>query len=437
MAKDFFPEIPKIKYEGPESDNPFAFKFYDPDRKVAGKSMREHMRFSLAYWHTMIGAGADPFGVGTIERPWLSISDPMEQAKARMRAFFEILDKLDVDFFCFHDRDIAPEGDTLRESNKKLDEIVALTKELKEAHNKELLWGTACLFIHPRFMHGAATSCNADVFAYAAGQVKKAMEVTQELGGHNYVFWGGREGYDTIWNTKLKFELDNMARFLHMADDYKKKLGFGAQLLIEPKPKEPTAHQYDYDVGNVMNFLRGYDLQDKLKINIEQNHAILAGHTFQHEVRLAREYGMLGSLDANQGDYLLGWDTDQQTTSIPEAVAIMYEVLDTDGLAPGGMNFDAKLRRASFKPDDIFLGHIAAMDTWARGLEIAAKAREAGTIDAFVDKRYATFRKGIGADIVADKCDFESLEKHILDKGEIENGSGRREWLESELNRFM
>ena len=437
MSKDFFPDIPRIRYEGPDSDNPFAFKFYDPDKEVAGKPMREHLRFSLAYWHTMVGNGADPFGVGTAVRPWDSIGDPMENAKARMRAFFEVLDKLGVDFFCFHDRDVAPDGATLRESNRKLDEIIDLTKDLKAEYKKELLWGTACLFQHPRYMHGAATSCEADVFAYAAGQVKKAMEVTHELGGHNYVFWGGREGYDTIWNTNMGLELDNMARFLQMAVDYRKKLGMNAQLLVEPKPKEPTVHQYDYDVGNILSFLRGYGLDGHFKINIEQNHAILAGHTFQHEIRLARNNGMLGSLDANQGDYLLGWDTDQQTTSIPETVAVMYELLNTDGLAPGGMNFDAKLRRASFKPDDIFLGHIAAMDTWARGLEIADRIRRADTVDSFVRRRYSSFESGIGADIVAGKANFDSLEHYIIDKGEPELESGRREWIESEINRFF
>lgn len=437
MSKEFFPNVPGIKYEGPESDNPFAFKFYDPDRKIAGKTMREHLRFSVAYWHTMTGDGSDPFGVGVNLRPWLSIADEMEQAKARMHALFEVLDKLDIDFFCFHDRDIAPEGETLRESHKNLDEIVSLAKQLKSEHRVDLLWGTACLFKHPRFTHGAATSCNADVFAYAAGQVKKAMEVTKELGGHNYVFWGGREGYDTIWNTDMKLELDNMARFLEMAADYAKKIGFTGQLLVEPKPKEPTAHQYDYDVGNILAFLLSYGLADRFRINIEQNHAILAGHTFQHEIRLARENGMLGSLDANQGDYLLGWDTDQMTTSIPEAVAVMYELLHTDGLAPGGMNFDAKLRRASFEPDDIFLGHIAAMDTYARGLEIAARMKEAGTVDKFVAERYGSWKSGIGAEIIAGKHDFESLEKYILDKGPIENGSGRREWVEAEINRFI
>ncbi len=437
MSKEFFPNVPKIKYEGPESDNPFAFKFYNPDKKVAGKTMREHLRFSIAYWHTMTGDGSDPFGVGVNIRPWLSITDKMEQAKARMHALFEVLDKLDIDFFCFHDRDIAPEGETLRESHKNLDEIVSLAKQLMGEHKVDLLWGTACLFQHPRFTHGAATNCNADVFAYAAGQVRKAIEVTKELGGHNYVFWGGREGYDTIWNTNMKLELDNMARFLEMAADYAKKIGFTGQLLVEPKPKEPTAHQYDYDVGNILAFLLSYGLADRFRINIEQNHAILAGHTFQHEIRLARQNGMLGSLDANQGDYLLGWDTDQMTTSIPEAVAVMYEVLNTDGLAPGGMNFDAKLRRGSFEPDDIFLGHIAAMDTYARALEIAARMKDAGTVDKFVDDRYSSWKSGIGAEITAGKHDLESLEKYILDKGPIETSSGRREWVEAEINRFI
>lgn len=437
VLNEFFPDIPKIPFEGKGSDNPIAFKFYNPDKKVGDKTMREHLRFSLAYWHTLTGTGADPFGVGVNERPWLSISDPMEQAKARMRATFEILGKLDLPYFCFHDRDIAPEGQTLRETNKQLDEIISVLKEYKGEANAELLWGTACLFTNPRFVHGAATSPNAEVFAYAAAQVKKAMEVTHELGGANYVFWGGREGYDTLLNTNMKLELDNMARFLHMAADYAKKIGFTGQLLIEPKPKEPSTHQYDYDVANVIAFMRGYNLDDTFRINIEQNHAILAGHTFQHEVRLARINGLLGSLDANQGDYLLGWDTDQMPTSIYEAVMVMYEVLKNGGIAPGGLNFDAKLRRASFKLDDIFLGHIASIDTYARGLEIAHALIEDGTLDTFISHRYESFESGIGAEIVAGKADFASLESYIIDKPEISNESGRREWLESVINQFI
>ena len=434
---EFFPEIPKVVYEGPGSDNPYAFKFYDPDKVVAGKPMREHLRFSIAYWHTLVGNGADPFGVGTTIRPWQSIRDPMEQARARMRALFEILEKLGVRYFCFHDRDIAPEGGTLRETNRNLDAIVGLMKELGRETGAELLWGTACLFTHPRFVHGAATSNNAEVFAYAAGQVKKALEVTLELGGGNYVFWGGHEGYDTLWNTDMKLELDNMARFLRMASEYADEIGFDGQLLIEPKPKEPMMHHYDYDVGNVLAFLRGYELDNRFKINVEQNHAILAGHTFQHEIRMARLNGMLGSLDANQGDYLLGWDTDQMTTSIYEAVMVMYEVLHAGGLEPGGMNFDAKLRRGSFEPDDIFLGHIAAMDTYARGLQIADRMIAEGDIDRFVAERYASFTEGIGEQIVSGTADFKALDQYIIDKGPICNRSGRREWVESVINQFI
>ncbi len=437
MLNEFFPNVPKIQYEGPESDNPFAFKFYDPDKAVAGKPMKDHLRFSLAYWQAILSDGADPFGAGTMQRPWLSITDPMEQAKARMRAMFEAVEKLGMPFFCFHDRDIAPEGDTLRETNRNLDEIVSLIKEYMQHVNVKLLWGTACLFKHPRFAHGAGTSCNPDVFAYAAAEVKKAMEVTHELGGANYVFWGGREGYDTLLHTDMKIELDNMARLLHMAADYAKEIGFKGQLLIEPKPKEPTVHQYDYDVGNILSFLRGYGLDDRFKINVEQNHAILAGHSFQHEIRLARINNMLGSLDANQGDYLLGWDTDQFTTNLYEAIAVMYEVLHAGGLAPGGMNFDAKLRRQSFEPDDIFLSHIAAMDTYARGLEVADRIINDGTLDRFVEERYAGYRSGIGKEIVDGKADFKKLEDYIIDKADIQNRSGRREWLESLINRFI
>jgi len=437
MPNEFFPNVPKIEYEGPQSDNPYAFKFYDPDKVVAGKTMRDHMRFSLAYWHNLIGTGADPFGVGVNIRPWLSISDPMEQARARVRAMFEILEKLGLPYYCFHDRDIAPEGSTLRETNRNLDTIVNLMREYMRSSDAKLLWGTACLFIHPRFVHGAATSCNADVFAYAAAQVKKAMEITHELGGSNYVFWGGREGYDTLWNTDMKLELDNMARFLGMASDYAAEIGFSGQLLVEPKPKEPTTHQYDYDVGNVLAFLRGYKLDDRFRLNVEQNHAVLAGHTFQHEIRLARINNMLGSLDANQGDYLLGWDTDQMTTSLYEAVMVMYEVLQAGGIAPGGMNFDAKLRRASFEPDDIFRGHIAAMDTYARGLEIADRMLQDGTLERFIEERYSSYNDGIGKEIVSGKASFVTLEQFTLDRGPIENSSGRREWVESVINQFI
>lgn len=432
-----FPKIPQIQYEGPESDNPLAFKFYNPKEKLGNKTMEEHLRFSMAYWHTMVGGGSDPFGFPTNIRPWLSISDPMEQARVRMRAAFEVAQKLQLPFYCFHDRDIAPEGDSLKETNANLDEIVEIAKEQMQETGIELLWGTAQLFMHPRYVHGAATSNNAEVFAYAAAQVKKAMEVTTYLGGHNYVFWGGREGYDTLLNTDMGLELDNLARFMRMASDYAKEIGFTGQLLIEPKAKEPTTHQYDFDVANCLHFLRKYDLMDRFKINVEQNHAILASHSYQHELYMARINGMLGSMDANQGDYLLGWDTDQFATNIYEATMAMYEVLKNGGLAPGGLNFDAKLRRPSFQPDDIFYGHIAAMDTYARGLKVAHALLESGELEDFVADRYKSYSEGIGKQIVNEEVGFRELEEYALKHDRIENGSGRRELLEAIINRYI
>lgn len=434
---EFFPDVPKIPYEGPRSKNPLAFKFYNAEEKVGEKTMEEHLRFSLAYWHTMRGTGADPFGVGTNQRPWLSISDEMDQAKARMRAMFELTEKLGLPFFCFHDRDIAPEGATLRETNKMLDEIVEYTKGLMADSKTKLLWGTACLFANPRFVHGAGTSCNADVFAYAAAQVKKAVEVTKYLGGVNYVFWGGREGYETLLNTNMKLELDNLARLLHMAVDYAKEIGFTGQFLIEPKPMEPTKHQYDRDVATCMAFLQAYDLVDHFKINIEQNHAILAGHQYQHEIYTARINNLLGSLDANIGDYLLGWDTDQMPTDIYDATFTMYEVLKNGGLAPGGLNFDAHVRRASFEPIDLVYGHIAGMDTYARGLKTAAALLDGGEIESFVESRYASWKEGIGTKIISGEVGFKELEDYIIDTGEIKNSSGRQELLESIVNRYI
>lgn len=353
---EFFKEIPKIRYEGAKSKNPLAFKYYNPDEVIGGKTMKEHLRFSMAFWHTLIGSGSDPFGVGTSIRPWGKISlennemekIPMELAKKRMRAAFEFMQKLDIPFFCFHDRDIAPEGSNLAETNRNLDEIVALAKELMKETDVKLLWGTANLFNNPRFVHGAATSCNADVFAYAAAQVKKAMEITKELDGSNYVFWGGREGYETLLNTDMGFELDNLARFLQMAVDYGSEIGFKGQFLIEPKPMEPTKHQYDFDTATVIGFLRKYGLEKHFKINIEANHATLAGHTFEHELHFARINGMLGSVDANQGDLLLGWDTDQFPSNIYTTTLAMYEILKNGGLGKGGLNFDAKSQKKFF-----------------------------------------------------------------------------------------
>lgn len=434
---EFFKGIPKIKYEGKDSDNPLAFKYYNPDEVIGGKKMKDHLRFAVAYWHTYVGTGADPFGPGTALRPWDDITDPMELAKAKMRANFELCEKLGVEFFCFHDRDIAPEGDNLRETNKNLDEIVSLVKELMKSSSVKLLWGTANTFSHPRYVHGASTSCNADVFAYVAAQVKKAMEVTLELGGQNYVFWGGREGYETLLNTDMKLEQENFARFLQMAVDYAKEIGFKGQFLIEPKPKEPTKHQYDFDAATVIGFLKSYELHKHFKLNIEANHATLAGHTFQHDLRVARINGMLGSIDANQGDTLLGWDTDQFPTNIYETTFAMYEVLKMGGFTTGGLNFDAKVRRGSFEPIDLFHAHIAGMDSFAKGLKIAHKIIEDGKIDKFVADRYSSYTKGIGKDIVEGKVGFKELEKYAMENDQIVNTSGRQEMLESIVNKYM
>ena len=434
---EYFKNVGKIMYEGKDSDNPFAFKYYNPDEIIDGKTMKDHLRFAVAYWHTFQGTGGDPFGPGTAVRPWGSVSDPMELAKEKMRANFEFCEKLGVPFFCFHDRDIAPEADTLRETNKKLDEIVNLAKELMKNSSVKLLWGTANAFSNPRYMHGASTSPNANVFAYAAAQVKKAMEVTLELGGENYVFWGGREGYETLLNTDMRLELDNFARFLQMAVDYAKEIGFKGQFLIEPKPKEPTKHQYDFDTTTVIGFLRTYGLENYFKMNIEANHATLAAHTFQHELRVSRINGMLGSIDANQGDLLLGWDTDQFPTNIYDTTLAMYEVIKAGGFTTGGLNFDAKVRRGSFEPEDLFLGHIAGMDTFAKGFKIANQIIKDGKMDKFIEDRYSSFTSGIGADIVAGKVGFKELEKYAMENDKIVNKSGRQEMLESILNQYI
>jgi xylose isomerase len=399
--------------------------------------MAEHLRFSLAYWHTLNGGGDDPFGGAVFERPWLSISDPIDQAKARMHAAFEIMDKLGIEHMCFHDQDIAPAGETLSESFKNFDEIASLMKKLMNDSGTKLLWGTARLFMDKKYMHGAGTSPYVDVYTHAAAQVKKCLEVTHDLGGQNYVFWGGREGYDTLLNTNMQLELDAAGQFFRMASDYAKEIGFNGQLLIEPKPKEPTTHQYDFDVAAILAFLRKYELIDRFKINIEQNHAILAGHTYAHEIRMARINGVLGSLDANEGSYLLGWDTDQYPTNIYESVAVMYEVLENGGLAPGGLNFDAKLRRHSFKPDDIFIALIAGMDTYARGLEVAHALRESGEIEDFIAARYQSWESDLGRRILSGKTSLAELAEEAHRREPAEVDSGRRELLESVINRYL
>ena len=433
-----FPKIGKVQYEGPKSRNPLAFKWYNADETVEGKKMKDHLRFSVAYWHTMRGAGADMFGGGTAQRDWESGEANVEAARKRARCFFEFCEKLGAPYYAFHDRDVAPHGKTLSESNKHLDAVIKVLQEEQERTGVRLLWGTAQLFVHPRFMHGAATSCNADVFAYAAAQVKKAMEVTHELGGAGYVFWGGREGYTTLLNTDLKREMDHLGAFMHMAVDYKKEIGFKGPFYIEPKPKEPTKHQYDSDAAACLNFLREYDLLHAFKLNIETNHATLAGHTMQHELEVAGAAGALGSIDANMGDVLLGWDTDQFPTDLYLATHVMVSVLKYGGFTTGGTNFDAKVRRESFEPVDLFYAHIAGMDTFARGLKIAGAIRKDGRLTEFVKNRYRSWDSGIGKKIEEGKVGFKELEGYALKMGEVAtNESGRQEYLESIINEFL
>jgi xylose isomerase len=437
-TKEAFPRIKKIAYEGPQSRNPLAFKYYNEDEKIEGKTMKDHLRFSVVYWHTFRNPLADPFGVGTALRPWDDGTDSVKNAQNRARVAFEFMEKLGAPYYAFHDRDVAPEGSSLAASNRSLDAVAKVLKEEQDRTGIKLLWGTACLFAHPRYMHGAATSCNADVFAYAAAQVKKAMEVTKQLGGEGYTFWGGREGYSTLWNTQLKREMDHLGAFLHMAVEHKKKIGFKGQFYIEPKPKEPTKHQYDSDAAACLNFLRQYDLMDHFKLNLETNHATLAGHTMQHELEVASAAGALGSIDANTGDVMLGWDTDQFPTDIYLTTQCMLSILNHGGLAPGGVNFDAKVRRESFEPVDLFHAHIGGMDAFARGLRIAAAIRADGRLKSFVEDRYSSWDGGVGAKIEAGKSSFRDLEKYILGKSRIAaNQSGRQEYLENLINEFI
>src|SRR5437868_3932551 len=435
---DAFADIPKIKYEGPKSKNPLAFKYYNPDEIVEGKTMLDQLRFSVTYWHTFRGMGADMFGVGTAIRPWDDGTSSVENAQKRARVAFEFMEKLGAPFYAFHDRDVAPEGATLAESNRNLDAVVKVLKEEQKRTGIKLLWGTACLFVHPRYMHGAATSCNADVFAYAAAQVKKAMEVTHELKGEGYVFWGGREGYSTLLNTNLKREMDHLARFLHLAVDHKKSLGFRGQFYIEPKPKEPTKHQYDSDAAACLNFLREYDLLSAFNLHLKTNHATLAGHTMQHELEVAIAAGALGSIDANTGDLLLGWDTDQFPTNVYLTTEIMLSILNMGGLVTGGTNFDAKVRRESFEPVDLFHAHIGGMDAFARGLKIATAIRKDRRLAEFVRERYSSWDSALGVRIEKGKADFKELEAYILKKGDAApNASGRQEFLENLINEFI
>lgn len=438
MTNSFFPEVTApIPFEGKESRNPLAFKYYDKHRKVGGKTMAEHLRFSVAYWHTMMGTGADMFGSASVARSWKRAADPMDRARQTMEAAFEFMQKLGVDFYCFHDRDIAPTADSFAKTCKQLEEIVALAATLQKSTGIKLLWGTANLFSDPMFAQGAATSPNAHVMAMAAAQVKHALDATKALGGENYVFWGGREGYESLLNTDLKHEAKQMARFLHMIVDYKKKIGFTGQFLIEPKPAEPMKHQYDATAATTLNFLREHGLIDHFKLNIEANHATLAGNTFEHELAVASAAGKLGSVDANRGDLLLGWDTDQFPTDIYSATMAMMVILGQDGLGSGGLNFDAKVRRTSTDPTDLFYAHIGGMDAFARGLLIAQKLREDNVFETVLAQRYASFASGIGASMMTGTTDLAAIDAWIMQNDAPVTPSARQEMLENLLNSYI
>ncbi|MCB1231704.1 MAG: xylose isomerase [Verrucomicrobiae bacterium] len=437
MSDEFFPQIPKIQYEGPGSKNPLSFKHYNADEMVGGKAMKDHFRFACAYWHTMRNGLADPFGGPTAQRPWDDGSNSVENAQRRVWAMFEFMQKCGIGYYCFHDRDVAPECGDLEKSNAALD---AVADELEKAQNEtgiKLLWGTACLFAHERYNQGAATSPYADVFAYAGAQVKKAIDVTHRLGGQGYTFWGGREGYATLLNTDLGRELNHLARFLHMAVDYKQKIGFEGQFYIEPKPREPSTHQYDSDAAACLNFLREHGLKEHLKLNLETNHATLAGHSMWHEMEVAAAADALGSVDANTGDELIGWDTDQFPTDIYLTTQMMLVLLRTGGFTTGGLNFDAKVRRESFEPVDLFHAHIGGMDAFARGLKIANAILEDGRWETFRKQRYASYDSGIGAQIESGEVGFEDLEAYTLQNGEPTTVSGRQEMLENLINEFI
>ena len=426
----YFKDVEKVNYEGPESKNPMAFKYYNPDEVVMGKTMKEQLRFAMSWWHTFTYMGEDQFGVGTMFRPWDQQEDPMAVAKERVYAAFEFMEKMQIPFFCFHDVDIAPKGKDLAETNANLDEIVAVIKQESKKTGIKCLWGTTNAFSDPRFVHGAGTSCNSTAFALAAAQIKKAMEITKELGGENYVFWGGREGYMSLLNTDMKRELDHLGQFLTTCKDYARKQGFKGTFLIEPKPMEPTKHQYDYDAATSLRFINQYGLKDDFKLNLEVNHATLAGHTFEHELQVAVDAGMLGSIDANRGDYQNGWDTDQFPIDIFEITQAMLIILEGGGLQGGGINFDAKVRRNSTDLEDKFIAHIAGMDVFARGLICASHVLENTNYKKIRENRYASFDSGKGAEFEKGVLTLEDLSSIAREKGEPAQISGKQELLE-------
>lgn len=434
---EIFKGIGKVEYEGAASKNPLAFKFYDASRVVAGKTMKEHLPFAMAWWHNLCGQGKDMFGEQSADKSFGQQPGSMAHAKAKVDAGFEFMNKLGLEYFCFHDTDLIPEADDINETNRRLDEISDYIQTKMQGTDIKCLWGTANMFSNPRFMNGAGSANSADVFCFAAAQVKKALDITVKLGGRGYVFWGGREGYETLLNTDMKFELDNISRLMKMAVEYGRKIGFEGDFYIEPKPKEPMKHQYDFDAATAIGFLRQYGLDKDFKLNIEDNHATLAGHTFQHELRVSAINGMLGSVDVNTGDLLLGWDTDEFPKDVYTATMAMYEILKAGGLS-GGLNFDAKTRRASYTHEDMFSAYILGMDTFALGLIKAAKLIEDGRTDNFVKERYSSFESGIGKKIVRGQTSLEELATHALNLKKPEfPGSGRQEHLEGVINSVL
>nr|WP_321527243.1 xylose isomerase [uncultured Cohaesibacter sp.] len=435
MMTDFFGSLSKIQYEGPDSDNPLAFHHYNPDEIVMGKSLKDHLRFAVAYWHSFAWEGGDPFGGRTFDRPWFG--DEMAKAKLKADVAFELFDLLGAPFFCFHDADVRPEGRNFAESLSNLNEIVDYFEEKMATSETKLLWGTANMFSNRRFMSGASTNPDPDVYAYSAATVKSCMDATFRLGGQNYVLWGGREGYETLLNTDLKKELDHMGRFLNMVVDYKHKIGFKGTILVEPKPQEPSKHQYDFDAATCIGFLRKYGLEGEVKLNLEQGHAILAGHSFEHEIAVATADGMLGSIDMNRNDYQSGWDTDQFPNNTPEVALAYYHILKSGGFTTGGTNFDAKVRRQSLDPEDLVAAHIGGMDICARGLKAAAAMLEDGGLEKALNDRYADWETDVNKDMLA-KGSLESITERVL-KEDINPlpRSGRQEILENLVNRFV
>ncbi|MEA9653134.1 xylose isomerase [Xanthomonas campestris pv. raphani] len=436
-AKEYFPGIGKIGFEGRDSDNPLAFKVYDANKQVAGKSMAEHLRFAVAYWHSFCGNGADPFGPGTRAYPWDVGNTALARAEAKSDAAFEFFTKLGVPYYCFHDIDLAPDADDIGEYENNLKHMVGIAKQRQADTGVKLLWGTANLFSHPRYMNGASTNPDFNVVARAAVQVKAAIDATVELGGENYVFWGGREGYACLHNTQMKREQDNMARFLTLARDYGRAIGFQGNFLIEPKPMEPMKHQYDFDSATVIGFLRQHGLDQDFKLNIEANHATLSGHSFEHDLQVASDAGLLGSIDANRGNPQNGWDTDQFPTDLYDTVGAMLVVLRQGGLAPGGLNFDAKVRRESSDPQDLFLAHIGGMDAFARGLEVADALLTSSPLETWRAQRYASFDSGAGADFANGTSTLADLARYAAGKGEPTQVSGRQEAYENLINQYL